>query len=198
LIITVGRSGLGERGGAVDIWTNYLGTSAGGQRGGRTRMCVRVDEQGVSLFLKKRSGGYVWDDVRRISFDDPGRTKASVAAIAMFGLAGLARRRAFTLITVTTSSEELYFEQDEPIGAWRAMGRRLVEEVPVARGRVYVDGQLLGDDAAVPAGPATADGPPAAPTSAGWYPDPLGMPRLRWYDGSSWTDHTSALPEPPT
>jgi hypothetical protein len=181
-----------EREALVDIWANYLGTSAGGQHGGgKVRMCIRVDEQGVGLFLKKRSGGYVWDDVRRISFDDPGRTKASIGAIAAFGLAGLARRRAFTLITVTTSSEELYFEQDEPIGAWRAMGRRLVEEVPLARGRLYVDGQLLGAAETAPVSPAPT------PTAAGWYGDPLGIPQLRWHDGSSWTDHTSALPDAP-
>lgn len=28
-------------------------------------------------------------------------------------------------------------------------------------------------------------------TPAGWYPDPLGLPQLRWWDGRSWTEHTS-------
>jgi len=27
---------------------------------------------------------------------------------------------------------------------------------------------------------------------AGWHPDPRGEARLRWWDGSQWTDHTSA------
>jgi len=27
---------------------------------------------------------------------------------------------------------------------------------------------------------------------AGWYADPSGQARLRWWDGSNWTDHTSA------
>jgi len=27
---------------------------------------------------------------------------------------------------------------------------------------------------------------------AGWYGDPQGQARLRWWDGSNWTDHTSA------
>ncbi|MEO3794452.1 DUF2510 domain-containing protein [Nonomuraea sp. B10E15] len=29
-------------------------------------------------------------------------------------------------------------------------------------------------------------------TPAGWYPDPYGEPRLRWWDGSQWTDATHA------
>src|SRR5215211_2420079 len=33
----------------------------------------------------------------------------------------------------------------------------------------------------------------------GWYPDPNDTTVLRWWDGSTWTDHTTALPAaPPT
>jgi hypothetical protein len=28
-------------------------------------------------------------------------------------------------------------------------------------------------------------------SQAGWHPDPYGQARLRYWDGSSWTDHTS-------
>jgi uncharacterized RDD family membrane protein YckC len=31
-----------------------------------------------------------------------------------------------------------------------------------------------------------------ATAAAGWHPDPRGQARLRWWDGSQWTDHTSA------
>ncbi len=32
---------------------------------------------------------------------------------------------------------------------------------------------------------------------AGWYPDPLGMPQMRWWDGRAWTSHTSTAREAP-
>jgi hypothetical protein len=32
---------------------------------------------------------------------------------------------------------------------------------------------------------------------AGWYPDPLGMPQMRWWDGRAWTRHISTAREAP-
>jgi hypothetical protein len=31
---------------------------------------------------------------------------------------------------------------------------------------------------------------------AGWYPDPLGLPQLRWWDNRAWTEHTSEARAP--
>lgn len=31
---------------------------------------------------------------------------------------------------------------------------------------------------------------------AGWYPDPLGHPQLRWWNSNGWTEQVSAAPEP--
>ena len=31
---------------------------------------------------------------------------------------------------------------------------------------------------------------------AGWYPDPLGHPQLRWWKGDGWTEQVSAAPQP--
>jgi hypothetical protein len=31
---------------------------------------------------------------------------------------------------------------------------------------------------------------------AGWYPDPLGLPQLRWWDSLAWTEHTSEARAP--
>jgi hypothetical protein len=49
-----------------------------------------------------------------------------------------------------------------------------------------------------PARPEAAPAAPAAPPAgggpgqpAGWYPDPQGRARVRYWDGSTWTDHTS-------
>ena len=42
--------------------------------------------------------------------------------------------------------------------------------------------------AATPAAPAE---PAAAAVKADWYPDPRGEKRLRYWDGSQWTDHTA-------
>lgn len=33
---------------------------------------------------------------------------------------------------------------------------------------------------------------------AGWYPDPLGHPQLRWWNSYGWTEQVSAAPEPIT
>lgn len=34
-------------------------------------------------------------------------------------------------------------------------------------------------------------------TPAGWYADPFQPNSLRWFDGSSWTDHTTSVALPP-
>jgi hypothetical protein len=31
--------------------------------------------------------------------------------------------------------------------------------------------------------------PSDAVAPAGWYPDPLGIPQLRWWNGGGWTNH---------
>ncbi|MFH6779358.1 DUF2510 domain-containing protein, partial [Clavibacter michiganensis] len=31
-------------------------------------------------------------------------------------------------------------------------------------------------------------------TPAGWYADPAGSDRLRWWDGTRWTDHLTDAP----
>lgn len=37
---------------------------------------------------------------------------------------------------------------------------------------------------------------PTACVPAGWYPDPTGLPQLRWWDNDTWTERTTSLQEP--
>jgi hypothetical protein len=121
----------------VDIQAQYL-------TGDRTRSCcIRITEPGVALYIGKKAGAYEWDEIRGVSFDDPGRTKANIGAIAVFGVLGLASHYAFTLITLSTRDEDLYFESDSPVATWHLSARRIVEDFPAARGKVWVDGQPI-------------------------------------------------------
>lgn len=77
---------------------------------------LRLDETGIGFWRRgKQRMHYPWDAVRRFAFDDPGRTKANAGAIAMFGVAGMAGRKAFTFVTVGTNSGDVIFEADRPI-----------------------------------------------------------------------------------
>jgi hypothetical protein len=157
----------------------------------RALPCVlRIVDAGIALLARKQQSTFPWDTVRRVSFDDPGRTKANVGAIAVFGVLGMASRRAFTLITVSTDGQEMYFENETPIGQWKASAFRIVEAIPSSAGRVWVDGAQVASSHTEPLNSQTSFSP-------GWYPDPLGQPRLRWHDGTAWTDHTAPTPAPP-
>jgi hypothetical protein len=46
--------------------------------------------------------------------------------------------------------------------------------------------------ASTPAGASAAPGGEAGGPPAGWYPDPQGQARLRYWDGATWTDQTSS------
>jgi hypothetical protein len=117
-----------------EIAVAYLGTD------GRKHGAVRIDNSGISmLFGKRHSGGYSWDQVRRISFDD------------LAGALGVAGSQASSLLTLSVPDQDLLFETGWPIGMWRTMALRIIEDVPTAAGRVFVEG--------VPVGPHTQSGP---------------------------------------
>ena len=115
-------------------------------REGRTfKGAINLDERGLGmLFGRKRSGSYAPEQVRRISFDDPGRTKANGAALVMFGVLGLVARRAFTIVTVSVVEQDMYFESDFPVGTWRASAPRMLEDVPWLVGKLIIDGAVVG------------------------------------------------------
>jgi hypothetical protein len=55
--------------------------------------------------------------------------------------------------------------------------------------QTYVQPAAAAPAAAEPAQPAQQAAPAGA--KADWYPDPRGEKRLRYWDGSQWTDHTA-------
>ena len=113
---------------------------------------MRIDSTGVGmLFGHRNSGHYSWSEIQRISFDDPGRTKASVGAVVAFGVLGLAARKAFTLMTLSVTDQDVFFETEGPVATWRAAATRIQHEVPGSVGKLYVDGEAC-------AGAAPADG----------------------------------------
>jgi hypothetical protein len=48
----------------------------------------------------------------------------------------------------------------------------------------------------MPMGGVMSDEPQTPQPAEGWYPDPNDSSRLRWWDGSAWTDHTHGGDEP--
>lgn len=67
--------------------------------------------------------------------------------------------------------------------------RRALRDRP--RARLDRSGEHLVLDAVHPAFAAEAAARAAShrAVTPGWYPDPHGLPRHRWYDGAAWTDH---------
>ncbi|HWH44387.1 MAG TPA: DUF4282 domain-containing protein [Thermoleophilaceae bacterium] len=67
------------------------------------------------------------------------------------------------------------------------------ELVRVGGGRPATSGTFVAPSVAT-GPPAAASAPPSAggqPGEPGWHPDPQGKARLRYWDGSAWTEHTS-------
>lgn len=108
---------------------------------------LRIDDAGIGLLFRRANNGfYAWDQIKRLSFDDPGRTKASIPALAFLGVIGLAVRTSYTLVTLSVADQDLFFTTPFPMGQWRAVARRMVEEVPIAATKLYLDGTLIGSE----------------------------------------------------
>jgi hypothetical protein len=61
--------------------------------------------------------------------------------VVAFGVFGLAARKAFTLLTLSVTDEDLFFELQGPLATWRATAARIQQDVPESVGKIYVDGE---------------------------------------------------------
>lgn len=124
---------------------------------------LRLDETGIGWWRggKKQKMHFPWDTIRRLSFDDPGRTKANAGAIAVFGVVGMAGRKAFTFVVVGTDSGDVIFEADRPISTWKSVAQEMTTDVPELKGKLYVSGELVGPASATNVGTSEADDLPS-------------------------------------
>lgn len=109
---------------------------------------LRLDDAGIAWWRggKKQKMHFPWATIRRLSFDDPGRTKANAGAIAMFGIAGMAGRKSFTFVVVGTDSGDVIFEADRPISTWKSVAQEMIIDVPELEGKLYVEGERVGGE----------------------------------------------------
>jgi hypothetical protein len=120
---------------------------------------LRLDETGIGWWRggKKQKMHFPWATIRRLSFDDPGRTKANAGTIAMFGIAGMAGRKSFSFVVVGTDSGDVIFEADCPISTWKSLAQEMTSDVPELQGKLYVEGELVGGVIAATDGAASTD-----------------------------------------
>jgi len=93
-----------------DIPVRYLG-GAGGKP--RVPGVLVVESSGVAFRLRQKTPlSWAWGDVRRLSFDDPGRTKVNLPALLGFGMLAVGARKAFSLLVVSTGDGDVFFETE--------------------------------------------------------------------------------------
>jgi hypothetical protein len=104
---------------------------------------LRINGEGVTFFWKGGNFPAAWPAVESVAFDDPGRTRANLGALAVFGPLAIGSRVAFTLITVSANGSQSYFESNHSIGVWRATVQQIWNDVPEIRGKLYLEGQAV-------------------------------------------------------
>jgi uncharacterized RDD family membrane protein YckC len=114
--------------------------------------------------------------------DESGRTGPGVGKGAIRWVLWIVDGFFFYLVALVTA---LASDKNQRVGDMAAktfvVGQKDVGRPPFATAQP----QFAGAGVGVGAGVGGADG-------AGWHPDPHGQARLRYWDGSQWTDHTSA------
>jgi hypothetical protein len=125
-----------------EIAVSMLPTAAGQQSAPGTLV---IHDGGVAFrYGEEWPLNFPWAKVSKIAFEDPGQTKVNTAAVLLFGPIGLLSRRNFTLIVLSTTDRDYFFEQNDGVVTWRTTAARIVAEVPNAAGKVVVQGRVMG------------------------------------------------------
>jgi hypothetical protein len=144
--------------------------------------------------------------VIELSTGDPGKVfnlkiggiLAALAAIGMMVGATLAERPELAERLVAAAPGAggggAPTQQMPPVGGGYAGAAPPVQQqaaAPPAAGATTVGQVQPAPEPAATPEPAASPEPPAASVAADWYPDPRGEKRLRYWDGTRWTDHTA-------
>lgn len=85
--------------------------------------------------LRGRIGDWAWADVR-VSLLDPGKKKTDLERVALIGLLGLAGRKRYTEIVVSTAKGDVDFHVLQDPNRRPLLLARLAEVAPESAGRV--------------------------------------------------------------
>jgi uncharacterized RDD family membrane protein YckC len=124
--------------------------------------------------------------------DETGKTGPGVGKGAIRWLLWIVDGFFFYLVAFVTA---LTSDKNQRVGDMAAktfvVGQQYVGQPPFAQGppAAAYGGQFAAQQQ--PQQPQQAQQPQPQSAGAGWHPDPHGQARLRWWDGSQWTDHTS-------
>jgi len=121
--------------------------------------------------------------------DETGRTGPGVGKGTIRWLLWIVDGFFFYLVALVTA---LASDKNQRVGDMAAktfvVGQKDVGRPPFAAQQQFAGAGGYGQ----PQFPAQQPQQAGQASGAGWHPDPRGEARLRWWDGSQWTDHTSA------
>src|ERR1700722_15142990 len=112
---------------------------------------MRLDAGGVGLLFGRRSSDHFsWDQVQRISLNDPGPPPV-VSEIGASGVSQPYARSPFALVIVSlVDGRDFAFDTAWPMEIWRSSATYILEEVPAASGKIFADEQRVDREPAAP------------------------------------------------
>lgn len=150
-----------------------------GSRSSKKLAEVRIDGQPVGRLTPKMSG----DMLPAIQFLDSRGFLTTVRAIIK------GNQLKCEVILHTLRAAELPQEWMNAVPAAQQSTAPTVEPEPTPVTTATSSSSALGWQSQPASVPPVESAPVAVPQ--GWYPDPHGVARLRWWDGTAWTQHTA-------